>query len=182
MEKHWGVVSMMQSTGNSVAFPAQPVTAQRFSPESAALTRGRKRIHVLLVEDNPGDIRLTQEAFSQAQRPIELHVATDGVEALDFLHGRGQFSDAPRPDLVLLDLNLPRKNGREVLAEIKRDQTLRRIPVIVLTTSTAEDDILGSYDLHANSYITKPVDLGDFEKIVQTTERFWLSIATLPPS
>ncbi|HEX9593079.1 MAG TPA: response regulator [bacterium] len=139
-----------------------------------------KRIHILLVEDNPGDIRLTREAFSQTRTPIDLRVATDGVEALDFLRGAGQFRSAPRPDLILLDLNLPRKNGREVLAEIKQDQTLRRIPVVVLTTSTAEEDILGAYDLHANSYITKPVDLGQFDEIVQTIERFWLSIARLP--
>jgi CheY-like chemotaxis protein len=139
-----------------------------------------KRIHILLVEDNPGDIRLTREAFSQTRTPIDLRVATDGVEALEFLRGAGQFRSAPRPDLILLDLNLPRKNGREVLAEIKRDQALRRIPVVVLTTSTAEEDILGAYDLHANSYITKPVDLGQFDDIVQTIERFWMSIVSLP--
>jgi CheY-like chemotaxis protein len=139
-----------------------------------------KRIHILLVEDNPGDIRLTREAFSQTRTPIDLRVATDGVEALEFLRGAGQFRSAPRPDLILLDLNLPRKNGREVLAEIKRDQALRRIPVVVLTTSTAEEDILGAYDLHANSYITKPVDLGQFDEIVQTIERFWMSIVSLP--
>lgn len=137
-------------------------------------------LHILLVEDNPGDIRLTREAFAQTQTPIQLHVAADGVEAIDFLRGAERFHDAPRPDLILLDLNLPRKNGREVLAEIKQDQSLRRIPVVVLTTSTAEDDILGTYDLHANSYITKPVDLGQFDEIVRTIDRFWLSIVSLP--
>jgi CheY-like chemotaxis protein len=142
--------------------------------------RAGKRITILLVEDNPGDIRLTREAFAQTRTPIELHVATDGVEALDFLHGFEPFQGVPRPDLILLDLNLPRKNGREVLAEIKNDRALRRIPVIVLTTSTAEEDILATYDLHANSYITKPVDLGQFDEIVQTIERFWLAIVRLP--
>jgi chemotaxis family two-component system response regulator Rcp1 len=142
---------------------------------------GSKYLHILLVEDNAGDICLTREALAQTQTPIQLHVATDGVEALDFLRGAAQFHGAPRPDLILLDLNLPRKNGREVLAEIKQDPSLRRIPVVVLTTSTADDDILGSYDLHANSYITKPVDLGRFDEIVQAIDRFWLSTVSLPP-
>jgi chemotaxis family two-component system response regulator Rcp1 len=139
-----------------------------------------KFIHILLVEDNPGDIRLTREALAQTRTPIQLHVATDGVEAIDFLRGAAQFHNAPRPNLILLDLNLPRKNGREVLAEIKKDPALRRIPVVVLTTSMAEDDILGSYDLHANSYITKPVDLATFDEIVRTVEHFWLTIVSLP--
>ena len=138
-------------------------------------------VTVLLVEDDPGDVVLVREAFEYNKLHNALHVAADGVEALDFLHRRNDHAGAPRPDLILLDLNLPRKDGRQVLAEIKSDESLRRIPVAVLTTSQAEQDILASYDLHANCYITKPVDLNEFVRVVQGIENFWLSIVKLPP-
>jgi len=137
-------------------------------------------INILLVEDNPGDVRLTKEAFKEARVNNNLHVAGDGVEAMDFLKHNGNFSDAPRPDLILLDLNMPRKNGREVLAEIKKDPELMRIPVVVLTMSHAEEDILKSYDLHANCYISKPVDIDRFIEVVSSIEGFWLTIVKLP--
>jgi len=139
-------------------------------------------IQILLVEDNPGDVRLTQEALKALTVASELHVVRDGVDALDYLRGDGQYAGAGRPDLILLDLNLPRKNGREVLEEIKRDAALCRIPVVVLTTSLANDDIVRSYELHANSYIAKPVDLDHFHRIVQTIGRYWFSIVSLPPA
>ena len=139
-------------------------------------------INILLVEDNPGDVRLTIEALREGKVHNNLHVVGDGVEALAFLHREGEHRDAPLPDLVLLDLNLPKKDGREVLAEIKADPDLRRIPVVVLTTSNAEQDVLRSYDLHANCYITKPVDLDQFIKVVRTIEDFWLAVVTLPTS
>lgn len=138
-------------------------------------------IEILLVEDNPGDVRLTQEAFKGAKILNHLYVVNDGVDALDFLYRRGKHTQAQRPDLILLDLNLPRKNGREVLAEIKADETLKRIPVVILTTSRAEEDILKAYNLHANCYITKPVDFVQFTNVINTIESFWLSIVTLPP-
>lgn len=139
-------------------------------------------IDILLVEDNPGDVRLTREALRDARIHNRLFVARDGVEALDFLYRRGEHAEVPRPDLILLDWNLPRKNGREVLEEIKVDPVLRRIPVVVLTTSQAEEDVLRAYDLHANCYIPKPVDLGRFMQIVKSIESFWLSVVKLPPS
>ncbi len=139
-------------------------------------------IEILLVEDNPGDVRLTIEALKEGKVSNNLSVARDGVEALAFLRREGSFSQAPRPDLVLLDLNLPRKDGREVLAEIKVDPLLRRIPVVVLTTSKAEEDILRTYDLHANCYITKPVDLEQFISVVRSIDDFWLSVVKLPPN
>ena len=137
-------------------------------------------IDILLVEDNPGDVRLTQEALLEGKVKNRLYIAKDGVEAIEFLRREGNFHDAVRPDLILLDLNLPRKDGRQVLQEIKSDPALRVIPVVVLTTSEAEEDILKSYDLHANCYITKPVDLEQFLKIVQMIEDFWLSVVKLP--
>jgi chemotaxis family two-component system response regulator Rcp1 len=137
-------------------------------------------IEILLVEDNPGDVRLTREVLSEGRIRNTLNVATDGVEALDFLHRRGAFADAKPQDLILLDLNLPKMNGREVLAEIKKHPDLRHIPVVVLTTSSAEEDVLSAYDLHANCYITKPVDLDQFVKVVQSIEDFWLTIVRLP--
>jgi two-component system, chemotaxis family, response regulator Rcp1 len=139
-------------------------------------------VKILLVEDNPADVRLTIEALKEGKITNRLNVAKDGVEALDFLQRRGAFADAPRPDLVLLDLNLPKKDGREVLAEIKRDDDLKRIPVVVLTTSQAEEDILKSYNLHANCYISKPVDLEQFITVVRTIEDFWLTVVSLPRS
>ena len=137
-------------------------------------------IEILLVEDNPGDVRLTREALKEAKIRNRLSVAGDGVEVMAFLRREGVYSTAPRPDIVLLDLNLPRKDGRQVLADVKADPELRRIPVVILTTSKAEEDILKTYDLHANCFITKPVDFDQFVKVVQSIEHFWLSIVTLP--
>ena len=137
-------------------------------------------VNILLVEDNPGDVRLTQEGLKESKVLNNLRVVGDGVEALAFLRRQGQYADAFRPDMILLDLNLPREDGREVLAEIKTDPDLKRIPVVVLTTSRAEEDILRSYDLHANCYITKPVDLEQFIKVVHAIEEFWVTIVTLP--
>ena len=138
-------------------------------------------VDILLVEDNPGDVRLTREALKEAKVRNELHVATDGVEALAFLRREGAYKKAVRPNLVLLDLNLPRKNGREVLAEMKEDPELRRIPVVILTTSQAEQDIIKAYDLHVNCYINKPVDLDQFLQVVRSIEDFWLTLVKLPP-
>jgi len=139
-----------------------------------------ERANILLVEDNPGDIRLTKEAFKDEKIANTLHVVEDGVEALDFLFQRNDHADAPRPDLVLLDLNLPRKNGDEVLEELHEDPSRRRIPVIVLTSSEAEMDVVKSYELCASGYLTKPVDPTEFIEMIQELERFWLSIMRLP--
>ncbi len=139
-------------------------------------------VEILMVEDNPGDVRLTREALKESKVRNKMHVVEDGVEALAFLRREGQYADAPHPDLILLDLNLPRKNGREVLAEIKEDPDLRRIPVVILTISQAEEDALKTYDLHANCYITKPVDLDQFIKVVRSIEDFWFGIVKLPPN
>jgi CheY-like chemotaxis protein len=139
-----------------------------------------KPIDILLVEDNPGDVRLTQETFKESKILNTMHVVRDGVEAMAFLRQEGEYADAPRPDLILLDLNLPRKDGREVLEEIKDDDQLRRIPVVVLTISYAEEDILRAYNLHGNCYITKPIDLDQFIKVVRGIEDFWLTIVRLP--
>lgn len=139
-----------------------------------------KSIEILLVEDNPADVRLTQENFKESKLRNNLNVVSDGEEALAFLRREGKFRDAVRPDLIVLDLNLPKKDGREVLAEIKSDDRLKRIPVVILTISDAEEDILKSYDLYANCYITKPLDLDQFGKIVRSIEDFWLTIVKLP--
>jgi CheY-like chemotaxis protein len=141
---------------------------------------GNRPIEILLVEDNPGDARLTEEALKEGKVRNNLHMARDGVEAMAFLCREGAYKDAPRPDLVLLDLNLPRKDGREVLAEMKEHPDLRLIPVVVLTTSEAEQDVLRTYELRANCYITKPVDLEKFITIVRSIEDFWLTIVRLP--
>ncbi|MGD0643462.1 MAG: response regulator [Candidatus Bathyarchaeia archaeon] len=138
-------------------------------------------VDILLVEDNPGDVRLTKEALKDAKVLNEIHVAKDGVEAMEFLNKQGSFAEAPTPDLILLDLNLPRKDGREVLAEIKKDSKLKHIPVVILTTSKADEDIIKTYDLHANAYITKPVDLNRFVEIMHVMEEFWFTIVKLPP-
>ncbi len=143
-------------------------------------TRKDEVRRILLVEDNPGDIRLTQEAIKEGPVQHELYVAKDGVEALDFLHKKERYLNAPTPDIILLDLNLPRKDGREVLAEIKADDNLKLIPVVILTTSDAEQDILRSYTLHANCFITKPVDLDAFIEIIRQIETYWFTIAQLP--
>jgi CheY-like chemotaxis protein len=138
-------------------------------------------IEILLVEDNPGDVRLTQEALREGKLLINLRVVAEGAAALAFLRREGKYADAPRPDLILLDLNLPKKDGREVLAAIKSDEDLHRIPVVVLTISQAEEDILKSYNLNANCYISKPVDLAQFIRVVKSIEDFWLTIVKLPP-
>ena len=137
-------------------------------------------IQVLLVEDSPGDVRLTQEAFHDANRSINLHVASDGVEAMAFLHQEGIHKNAPRPDLILLDLNLPRMDGREVLAHIKEDEALKTIPTVILTTSEAAADIAKSYQLQANCYLTKTVQLDAFENLVKSINDFWLTKVKLP--
>jgi CheY-like chemotaxis protein len=139
-------------------------------------------IEILLIEDNEGDIELMREAFHDGKILNRIHVARDGEEGLDFLYRRGQYADAIRPDIVLLDLNTPRKSGREVLAEIKRDSDLQEIPVVVLSSCAAEQDILRSYNLHANSYIIKPVDVTQFLQVIETIESFWLSVVRLPPA
>lgn len=137
-------------------------------------------IEVLLVEDNPADVRLTEEAFKEGRVSNHLNVVSDGIEAMEFLRREGKFQTAPRPDLILLDLNLPRKNGREVLEEIKSDPALRRIPVMVLSTSRADQDLAKAYSLHANCYIAKPMDLDQFRNVVRSIEHFWFNIVTLP--
>ena len=139
-------------------------------------------IEILLVEDNPGDVRLTREALKEGKVYSNLHTVKDGVEAMEFLRRQGRYKDAPRPDIVLLDLNLPKKDGREVLQEIKTDEDLKRIPVVVLTTSKAEEDVLRTYNLHANCYVTKPVDLEKFIVVVKSIDVFWLTVVTLPPN
>ena len=141
---------------------------------------GARAIEVLLVEDSPGDVRLTQEALKDAKVHINLHVASDGAKAMAFLMREGEYAKAPRPDLILLDLNLPKKDGREVLEDIKEHPTLKTIPVVVLTTSSSEADILRSYQLHANCYITKPVGLEGFLTVVKSIDSFWLSVVRLP--
>ncbi|MBI5505076.1 MAG: response regulator [Deltaproteobacteria bacterium] len=142
---------------------------------------GSHAIEVLMVEDNPGDVRLTREALRESKVRNRLHVAENGEAALDLLYRRGVHAGAPHPDLILLDLKLPRKSGLEVLAEIKADASLRRIPVVILSSSQAERDIVHSYDLHANAYVTKPVGLAEFISVVKSIEDFWLEIVKLPP-
>ena len=142
-------------------------------------TTGRP-IEILLVEDNPADVRMTVELLKETKVRNTLTVAGDGIEALDLLHRTGKYTHAVRPDLILLDLNLPKKDGKQVLAEIKDDPDLRRIPVVVLTSSKAEEDIVKSYNLYANCYVTKPVDLEQFVKVVKSIEEFWLTIVKLP--
>ena len=147
-----------------------------------AETRVGKPVEILLVEDNPGDVDLAKAALEDSKVRNALHVVNDGEEAMAFLRRRGKHKDAPRPDLVLLDLNLPKKDGREVLNEIKSDPDLMRIPVVILTISKDEEDILKSYNLHANCFITKPIDLSQFVKVVKAIEDFWLTIVKLPPN
>jgi CheY-like chemotaxis protein len=141
-----------------------------------------KPIQILLVEDNPGDVRLAVEALRYMKVRNHLHVVQDGVEAMSFLRREGQYVGIPRPDLVLLDLNLPRKDGREVLAEIKQDADLKRIPVVILTSSAAEQDILHAYNLYANCYVTKPLELEQFLRVIRSIEDFWLVVVKLPPA
>jgi len=137
-------------------------------------------INVLLVEDSPGDVRLTQEAFRDANLAVHLHIANDGVQAMAFLRREGVYVDAPRPDLTLLDLNMPKMDGRHVLAQIKKDESLKTIPTVILTTSSSEDDISKSYQLQANCYLTKPVQLNAFENLIKSVNDFWLTKARLP--
>jgi chemotaxis family two-component system response regulator Rcp1 len=137
-------------------------------------------IEILLIEDNPGDVDLTKEALQEAKVRNRLHVVDDGAKAVDFLYKRGAYADVPRPDIVLLDLNLPKKDGRQVLEEVKADPQLAEIPVVILTTSQAEEDIIRSYQLHANCYITKPVDFKQFMHVVKSIEEFWLTVVKLP--
>jgi two-component system response regulator len=138
-------------------------------------------IDILIVEDNPGDARLIREVLNDNKVYSSLFIVNDGVEAMKFLHKQGKFTSAPRPDLIILDLNLPKKDGREVLAEIKADEDLKYIPVVIMTISQAEEDILKTYKLHANCYITKPIDLTEFIKVIKSIEDFWFSIVKLPP-
>ena len=140
-----------------------------------------KPVDLLLVEDNPGDVRLAKEALKECKIDNTVYVAQDGIEALAFLRKEGEHEKAPRPDLILLDLNLPRKSGREVLAEVKADPSLRRIPIVVMTVSRDEEDVLKAYNLHANCYITKPIDFGQFIRITRSIEDFWFRIVKLPP-
>lgn len=138
-------------------------------------------VEILLVEDNPGDVDLTREALTRGKVIFNLNVVSDGQDAMNFLHRKGSFADAPTPDVILLDLNLPGKDGREVLVEIKQDDELKHVPVIIMTSSQAEEDIARSYACHANCYVTKPVDLQQFLKVVASVEEFWLSVVKLPP-
>ncbi|HVL05344.1 MAG TPA: response regulator [Acidimicrobiales bacterium] len=149
--------------------------SRSFSPDMG------RPVRILLVEDSPSDVAMTIEALREGRIANEMHVVDDGEVAMDFLHREGEFADAPRPDLIILDLNLPRKDGREVLEEIKNDEDLKAIPVVVLTTSSAEADILRSYKLHANSYVTKPVGFEPFLAAVHAIEEFWLALVRLPP-
>ncbi len=140
-----------------------------------------KAIDILVVEDNPGDARLIREVLDENKIFNSMHTARDGIEAMDFLNNNGKFKSAPKPDLIILDLNLPRKDGRELLAEIKVDEKLKHIPVVIMTISQAEEDIMKSYNLHANCFITKPIDLAQFIKVVKSIEDFWFYIVKLPP-
>lgn len=159
--------------------PKPEIKAQ---PETAAQCVSSKSITILLVEDNPGDVRLTQEVFKDGKICNNLVIVGDGEEAMEYLKKTGKYKDATRPEIILLDLNLPKKDGRQVLTEIKSDPDLKLIPVIVLTTSAAEQDILNMYANHANAYITKPVDFDQFINVVRSIENFWLSIVKFPPS
>lgn len=145
------------------------------------MTDGSRPVEILLAEDNPGDVKLTEKALEKGKVMNNLHVVSDGVEAMEYLRQEGKYESAPRPDLLLLDLNMPRMDGQEVLAEMKSDEDLRRIPVVVLTSSGAEEDILESYDLHANAYLTKPVDFSGFVDIIGRIEDFWLRVVKRPP-
>jgi len=144
------------------------------------LVTGMPAFEILLVEDSPGDVRLTREALKDAKMHINLHVVSDGIEAMALLNREGEYANVPRPDLILLDLNLPRKDGRQVLEEIKANPALMTIPIVILTTSASEEDVLRSYRLHANCYISKPVDLDGFLKVIKSIDNFWLSIVKLP--
>lgn len=145
-------------------------------------TAFRRPVEFLLAEDNPGDVRLTQEGLRESKISNNLYVVQDGVEAMEFVRREGKYADAPTPDIVLLDLNLPKMDGHQVLAQIKSDPALKSIPVVIMTSSEAEQDILATYSAHANCYVTKPIDLDHFIKVIQSIEHFWLSVVTLPSS
>lgn len=150
--------------------------------ETSNMTQQKQQqAEILLVEDNPGDVKLTEKAFENANLLNNMHHAADGEEAMDFLHQRGEYEDAPKPDIVLLDLNLPKLNGDEVLKKIKDNEELRRIPVVMLTSSEAEEDIMSTYNLHANAYMTKPVEFSGFIDVVKKVEGFWFSVVRYPP-
>jgi two-component system response regulator len=140
-----------------------------------------KLIDILVVEDNPGDARLIREILNDSKIFSSLYITRDGIDAMEFLHKKGRYKSVPKPDLIILDLNLPRKDGREVLAELKHDEKLKHIPIVIMTISQAEEDIVKSYNLHANCYITKPIDLNQFIKVVKSIEDFWFSVVKLPP-
>jgi chemotaxis family two-component system response regulator Rcp1 len=146
----------------------------------ASILTDRAAFEILLVEDSPGDVRLTREALKDAKMYVNLHVTSDGIDAMAFLNREGEYAAVPRPDLILLDLNLPRKDGRQVLEEIKESPSLKSIPVVILTTSASDEDVMRSYQLHANCYISKPVDLEGFLKVITSIDNFWLSIVKLP--
>jgi len=148
---------------------------------ASVVPKKKEHIEILLAEDNPGDVRLTEKALDHGNILNNLHVVNDGVEAIKFLRQEGEHADTPRPDLVLLDLNMPRKDGREVLEDMKADPELRRLPVVVLTSSEAEEDVVRSYELNANAYLTKPVDFDGFVDIVKRIEDFWFSVVKMPP-
>jgi chemotaxis family two-component system response regulator Rcp1 len=146
----------------------------------SSMNEDTRSVEILLVEDNEGDAALVQEAMRAAKMTNRMHIVEDGVEAMTFLRREGRFADAPRPDIILLDLNLPKKDGRQVLAEVKADADLKCIPVVVLTTSDAEEDVLRAYELHANCYVTKPVDFAKFMQVVKQIDEFWIKVVTLP--
>jgi len=141
----------------------------------------REPVEILLAEDNPGDVKLTRKALNDGKLVNNLHVVNDGIEAMEYLRNEGEYEDAPRPDLILLDLNMPRMDGRDVLEAVKDDDDLCRIPVVVLTSSDAEEDVVKSYELHANAYLTKPVDFDGFLEVIEKLEEFWLEVVKLPP-
>ena len=178
VERHGGSISVESQPGQGSTFRFALAESERHVMN--AIGDAGMPIEVLLVEDSPGDVRLTQEAFREANRAIRLHVASDGVEAMAFLRREGAHVDAPRPDLILLDLNLPKMDGREVLALIKEDDSLKMIPTVILTTSEAEADIVKSYQLQANCYLSKPVQLDAFESLVKSINDFWLTKVKLP--
>jgi len=180
IERHGGRI-WVESAGRGLdVLFHDPNLQKRCIIEGCTMNASGTPIEILLVEDNPADVRLTIEALKEGKVSNHLSVACDGVEALEFLRKNGKYSDVPRPDLILLDLNMPRKDGREVLEDIKTDPDLKRIPVVIMTTSKAEQDIIKSYNLHANCYVTKPIDLDQFIEVVKAVEDFWLTIVTLP--
>jgi len=179
MVNHWPV-ELQLAEESAIESKRSAATVQRISVRGQATADGREPVRILLVEDNPGDARLAVEVLRECNVPSEVSVVSDGVEALAFLHQDGPYSRVDRPDLILLDLNLPRKDGREVLAEVKADSRLKRIPVVVLTTSDSETDVDTAYDLNANCYITKPAELQQFVNAIESIQNFWSALVRLP--